>query len=130
MCPPSANAAGPVVNPCLLSSGRSFRYLRPLENGHAHQDSRYSTSGVSALHVAKFGSSVLPPARSRGFDLACDEAAADDLTVDLIGTLPNLGDLGIAHQPLDPKILHVAIAAMELHSLSGNVHGKVGGSHL
>src|SRR5713101_486091 len=71
--------------------------------------------------------------RGRRFPLCAstrrNKAAADQLAMDLVGALPDLGDLGVAEQPLDPVILDVAIAAMELHRLGGDAHREIGGAH-
>jgi hypothetical protein len=43
--------------------------------------------------------------------LFCQKTTANQLPVNLIGTFPNLGDFGVAHEPLDPVILAVAVTA-------------------
>src|ERR1051325_1741168 len=58
-----------------------------------------------------------------------DKAAADQLPVDLVGTLPDLRDLGVPQQPLDPEFLDVAVPAMQLHRLGGDPHRQIGGAH-
>src|SRR3546814_2256864 len=55
---------------------------------------------------------------------------ADQLAVDLVGALPDLGDLGVAHQPFDPVVTDVAVAAVQLHRLLRDAHREVGGAQL
>ena len=58
------------------------------------------------------------------------KAAADQLAVDLVGAFPDLRDLGVAHQALDPVLLDVAVAAMQLHRLGRDAHRQIGGAQL
>src|ERR1700687_3137623 len=60
----------------------------------------------------------------------CDKTPADQLTVDLVGAFPDLGDFCVAHQALDAKIAAVTVAAVHLHRLRGDSHRKVGGAQL
>ena len=48
----------------------------------------------------------------------------------LVGALVDLGDLGVAHKPLDGEVLGEAVTAEELHGVSGDTHGRVGGEGL
>ena len=58
------------------------------------------------------------------------QRSADDETLDLVGALVDLGDLGVAHVLLDGVVLAVAVAAEELHRVGGHLHGGVGGEDL
>src|SRR6476620_6415272 len=66
-----------------------------------------------------------------GFDLArsSDKAAANQLTVDLVGTFPDLGDLCIAHEALDAVILAVSVAAVQLYCISRDAHREIRSPH-
>src|SRR6266851_6547151 len=86
-------------------------------------------------HPRRRRGATTPDKRRRGrrFQLCAsttrNKAAANQLAMDLVGAFPDLGDLGVAQQPLDPVILDVAIAAMELHRLGGDAHREIGGAH-
>src|SRR3984957_6049802 len=51
------------------------------------------------------------------------QRAGDDETLDLVGALVYLGDLGISHHALDWVLLDVTVAAQHLHGLDGDGHG-------
>src|SRR5271166_4260284 len=65
-----------------------------------------------------------------GCSALADEAAADEPAMNLVRTLPNLGDLGVTHQPLDPVFRAIAVPAVQLHSFRGDPHRQVRGAHL
>src|ERR1700733_13568250 len=62
--------------------------------------------------------------------LSLDEAAADELAMDLVGAFPDLRDLGVAEQALDAMVLAIAGAAEELHRIGGDTHRHVRGAQL
>ena len=99
-----------------------------------------STGGTSPSRPATRSTSSTPPAttsttccrRSRG---SCrprrfKQVAADDHPLDLVGALEDLGDLGVAEQPLDGVVTGVAVAAEHLHGVGGHPHRGVGGGQL
>src|SRR5690348_11337997 len=49
----------------------------------------------------------------------------DHESLDLVGALIDLRDLGIAQHPLDRVLLDVAVAAEHLHRLDGHAHRDV-----
>src|SRR5215218_9190982 len=64
---------------------------------------------------------------TRATDMACllgllgwlddpqfEELAGDDQSLDLARPLPDLGELGVAHEPLDLVLLDVAVPAVDL----------------
>src|SRR5262249_29389135 len=53
------------------------------------------------------------------------KAPPDELPMHLVGSLPNLRDLGIAHQALDTMILAVAIPSQKLDGLGGHAHRQI-----
>src|SRR3990172_6653173 len=59
-----------------------------------------------------------------------NELLGDDHTLDLVGALVDLGDLGVAHVALDRKVPGVAVAAQDLHGVRGDLHGRVRGQAL
>ena len=67
---------------------------------------------------------LLPP------DRFLDQVHRDHLALDLVGALVDLGDLRVAHHLLDRVLLHVAVAAEDLHRVRGDAHRRVGGEHL
>jgi len=79
----------------------------------------FARSSSRRLRNRRFGCSPL-----------VNEAAADQLAVDLVGALPDLSDLGVAHQPLDPVVLAIAVATVELHGFGRDSHRQVRGAHL
>ena len=50
--------------------------------------------------------------------------------LNLVGALVDLGDLGVAHHPLDREVLRVAGAAEQLHRVGGDLHRDIGGEAL
>ena len=108
------------------------------------------SAGTTAPGAASFGvrsrppgvrsSSVSPRAPrgcSGGREAACtrpgdraarllDQVARDDEALDLVRALVDLRDLGVAHVLLDRVVLHVAVAAEDLHRVGGDLHGHVG----
>src|SRR5271166_5602369 len=57
-----------------------------------------------------------------------DKATADQLTVDLVGALPDLRDLGVAHQSLDTEVPAISIAAIQLHRFGRHPHRQIRGA--
>src|SRR6185437_16213722 len=57
---------------------------------------------------------------------ALEQLAGHDQALDLVGALVDLGDLGVAHHPLDRVVLDVPVAAEQLDRIGGDVHGHVG----
>src|SRR5438094_10080598 len=51
--------------------------------------------------------------------------ARDHDALDLGGSLTDLADLCVAHEPLDRIILRVAVAAVDLHRLDRGSHGEL-----
>src|SRR5689334_24704052 len=58
------------------------------------------------------------------------ERATDHHPLDLVGALEDLHDLGLAHVALDREVAGVAVAAVDLHGVRGDLHGVVGRHHL
>src|SRR4051794_12274266 len=58
------------------------------------------------------------------------ELARDHDALDLVRALVDLGDLRVAHHPLDWIFLDVAVAAEDLHGVGRHVHGGVGAGEL
>src|SRR5699024_2059418 len=58
------------------------------------------------------------------------QRAGDDHHLDFAGALVDLGDLGIAHHPLDGVVTGVAVTAEQLHAAAGDVAGGAGGDQL
>src|SRR5438093_2969101 len=58
------------------------------------------------------------------------EIASDDDTLDLVGALVDLRDLGVAYEALHRVLARVAVAAGDLHGVGGRAHGGVGGEAL
>src|SRR2546422_227722 len=50
---------------------------------------------------------------------AGEEIASDDDTLDLVGALVDLRDLGVAHEALHRVLARVAVAAEDLHGVGG-----------
>lgn len=65
-----------------------------------------------------------------GLDSTLHEMPANELPVDLIGPLPNLGDLGVAHQSFGAEILDIPVSSMQLHALGRDAHSHVRGPQL
>ena len=61
---------------------------------------------------------------------AGEELAGDHDPLDLVGALVDLGDLGVAHHPLDGVLAGVAVAPEDLHGVGGDLHCHVGGEAL
>ena len=59
-----------------------------------------------------------------------EDGAADDHFLNLVGTLVNLGNLGITHHPLHMVLLHETVSAKHSDSLSGHFHGHIGAVEL
>ena len=58
------------------------------------------------------------------------EAPGDHHALHLVGALVDLGDLGVAHHPLDREVLRVAGPAEQLDGVRGHLHGDVGRERL
>ena len=56
--------------------------------------------------------------------------AGDHEPLDLVRPLVDLGDLRVAHHPLDRVLLHVAVAAEDLHGVRRHGHRGVGAEEL
>src|SRR3954466_7011990 len=86
------------------------------------------TTAVSPMHSATAaanrirrtgGAMPLPPHR-----------AGDHEALDLVRALVDLGDLCVAHHPLDRILVHVAVAAEDLDCLDRDRHRGVGREEL
>src|SRR6202035_1736219 len=53
------------------------------------------------------------------------ERAGDHETLDLVGALVDLCDLGVAHHPLYRVLLDITVAAQDLNRLDGHGHRRV-----
>src|SRR3954453_19053402 len=58
------------------------------------------------------------------------EAPCDHHALHLVGALVDLGDLRVAHHPLDGEVLGVARSPEQLHGVGGHLHRDVGGEGL
>src|SRR5215207_11323369 len=67
-----------------------------------------------------------PSTPSRSAWQAREELAGNDNPLHLIGALVDLGDLGVAHHPLDRIVPGVAVAAEQLDSIRRDLHGHIG----
>ena len=72
----------------------------------------------------------LPAAGAEGRGPLLQQAPRDHHALHLVGALVDLGDLGVAHHPLDREVLGVAGAAEQLDGVGGHLHGDVGGERL
>ena len=59
-----------------------------------------------------------------GFDLPQQVLGHDD-ALDLIGSLVDLGDFGVAHEPLHREVLGEPVAAEQLHRVDRDAHRRV-----
>ncbi|KNB54348.1 hypothetical protein AC230_00205 [Streptomyces caatingaensis] len=66
------------------------------------------------------------PAPSRREGVLRQVARHDD-ALHLVGALVDLGDLRVAHHPLQRVVARVAVAAEQLDRVGGDLHGGVGG---
>ncbi len=66
------------------------------------------------------------------FFLSCflDKGLADYVSLDLVRAFVDLGDLGVAHHPLDGVLADVAVAAEHLDRVGGDPHRRVAGEQL
>src|SRR5262245_54598763 len=55
------------------------------------------------------------------------QGPGDDQPLDLLGSLVELGDLGVAHHPLDRELVDVAVPAEHLHGIGRHPHRGVAG---
>src|SRR5699024_279558 len=62
--------------------------------------------------------------------LLAENVAGDNDALDLARALVDLGDLGVAHHALNRVILGVAVAAVDLDRLGGDLHGSLGSEQL
>ena len=61
----------------------------------------------------------------QGAARSLQELPGQDNALDLVGALIDLGDLGVAHHPLDRIVVDVAVPAEQLHGIGGDVHRRV-----
>src|SRR5207244_6916166 len=54
-----------------------------------------------------------------------EDVAADHQALDLGRPLPDLVDLGVAHEALDGVFLDVPVATEHLHGVDGDAHGDI-----
>ena len=54
-----------------------------------------------------------------------EQIGSHDSTLNLVGSLINLQDLGIAHHLLYRIFFHIAISTQDLNGISGHFHGNV-----
>ncbi len=59
-----------------------------------------------------------------------DYRGCDDIALNLVRSLINLGDFRVAHHLLDRIFAHIAIAAENLNSIGGNFHRDIAGEKL
>ena len=64
---------------------------------------------------------------SRLSSLLAEQRSRDDEPLDLLGPLVELGDLRVAHHPLDRELVDVAVAAEDLDGVRGDPHRGVPG---
>src|SRR5215218_10942441 len=55
-----------------------------------------------------------------------EELAGHDNPLHLIGALVDLGNLGVAHHPLDRIVPGIAVAAEQLNGVRRDLHGDIG----
>src|SRR5438270_13137761 len=67
---------------------------------------------------------MCPPLRFPELRIA-QEAAGDHHPLDLVGSLVDLGDLGVPEVALHREVLDVAVAAEELDTVRRDLHGRV-----
>src|SRR5262245_60651393 len=86
-------------------------------------DSHLEPGGPCMLHPSFSPPSPVSPARSLGTGLSpsddpqAEDPPGDHEALDLAGALPDLGQLRVAHEPLNLVFLDVAIAAVDLDSV-------------
>src|SRR4051794_11605759 len=70
------------------------------------------------------------PGRLRSMGELAQEVAGDHQSLDLARPLADLADLGVAHHALHRVFGGVAVAAVHLHGLGGDAHGRLAGEEL
>src|SRR4051812_9711514 len=78
-----------------------------------------STTAVSPVHSATTAANAM----RRGPATSAPHRPGDDDPLDLVRALVDLGDLRVAHHPLDRILVDVAVATEYLHGLDGHCHG-------
>src|SRR4051794_10587103 len=86
------------------------------------------TTAVSPTHSAAAAANRMR--RAGGTCRLAPHRAGDHEALDLVRALVDLGDLRVAHHPLDGVLVHVPVAAEHLHRLDGHGHRGVRGEQL
>ena len=100
----------PVVRAETLAARRGVRHgLDEDDDSHGRAASVDAVAAVAAVESAG------------------GERPGDDQALDLLGSLVELGDLGVAHHPLDRELVDVAVAAEHLDGVRRHAHRGVAG---
>src|SRR5262249_9434702 len=95
--------------------------------GHTGRPNSYSRAAFPNLSG---GASRLANRRQSRPALLAHHLAGDHEPLDLVRALVDLGDLRVAHHPLDRVLLHIAVAAEDLDGVGGHLHRDVGAVEL
>ena len=76
--------------------------------------------------IERRGAHVMTPRQATRANAAKELACHDD-ALHLVGALVDLGDLRVAHHPLEREVAGVAGPAEQLHGIRGHLHRDVGG---
>src|SRR6476469_1361330 len=85
---------------------------------------------IPASYGARTVGNAAPAVRSEVGLHPGEELAGDDDALHLVGAFVDLGDLGVAHHPLDRVVAGVAVAAEHLYGVRRDLHRHVGGEAL
>src|SRR4051795_1333566 len=87
-----------------------------------------ATTAVSQMHSATAAANRIR--RTGGATPSAPHRAGDHEALDLVRALVDLGDLRVAHHPLDRVLVDVAVPAEHLHGLDRHRHRGVRGEQL
>src|SRR3954447_18296560 len=87
-----------------------------------------ATTAVSPMHSATAAAKRIR--RTGGATPSAPHRAGDHEALDLVRALVDLGDLRVAHHPLDGVLVDVAVSAKHLDGLDGHAHRVVGRDEL
>src|SRR5262249_27313839 len=99
-----------------------------IASGSWHRPARSRPSQRCSGSAPISSRSAVAPVRRRP-ELA-EQLAGDHHPLDLVGALVDLGDLRVAHHPLDRELPGVAIAAEELDGVDRHLHRNIGSEGL
>src|SRR5260221_3264312 len=96
----------------------------------AHLFSKPFSSGFDKDPPLPWASLAYPPHDAAASLYSAKQRPGDEQTLDLVGAFVDLGDLGVAIEPLDLDTADIALTAVDLYRVGGVLDGGIAGKAL